>query len=72
MKQVLTVNNVCNKFFIMNNSPRPNGKPIGKVSKWFDSMKEATIAMFQMDIKEYTNIYDIIQILVPLRGIEPP
>lgn len=63
MRDLLSVNqsNINNKFFIMNNTNGSNGKPKGMVKElgYFDTLKDATIAMFKSDAG--INIYDMNQ-----------
>ena len=61
MKNVLSVNqsNINNKFFIMNNNNNNLGQVKG--TPYFDTMKEASIAMFKLTDRNNTNIYDMNQ-----------
>lgn len=63
---MLSVNpsGINNKFFIMDNSIDPLGKPVGQVpaTPYFDTMKVATIAMFELcRTTNKTNLYDMSQ-----------
>ena len=64
MKQLITVNRsgINGKFFLMNNTCGVDGKPKGQLpgTLYFDTMKDASIAMFRLP-KNCTNIYDMSQ-----------
>jgi len=64
MKQLITVNRsgLSGKFFLMNNTCGANGKPKGQLpgTPYYDTMKDATIAMFRLP-RDCTNIYDMSQ-----------
>lgn len=57
MKVLLSIgkNGHTQKFFVMGNHGQVKNTP------YFNTMKEATIYMFRMNSKEYTNIYDMAQ-----------
>jgi len=61
-KHILTINMASRnqKFFIMDNTNGPDGKPCGMIgTEYYETMKAASIAMFKMDKTKYTNLYDM-------------
>ena len=57
-KHFLSVNfsGMAKKWFIMDNTNKPNGKPYGMIGTYYKTMKEAFIAMAKLDADHLYNI----------------